>query len=271
METLLAAMTLSVFLGLVFSITAARAEQEKIFDLDQVAKGDEQAVWHFFATHQIRYDLKNFMSIASHGQAMFGIPPVRLGWLASCMNAHSGHLFVFTTKGHILHSEKTGCGGVEAARDINGDGQNELIATSSGGGTGFGSSSRTIYFFRNDKFHDDISFSTSSYETRQLLAHFPDSGDWRAEVYTTAQQEGYLIFRDSNRDGFKEQALANHTVRYLVQGYDRTQDTNGEVYAEAASFVETQYGERLGIERSWTDTWTWDPSSHRYSTRSRNR
>ena len=48
-----------------FSVTAARANQEVQFDLDKVAKGNEHAVRQFFAMHKIKYDLKNFMSIAS--------------------------------------------------------------------------------------------------------------------------------------------------------------------------------------------------------------
>ena len=270
-ETLLAAMTLSVFLGLLFSITAARADQDKYFDFDQIAKGNEHVVGQFFAMHQIGYDLKNFMRIASYGQAIFGTQPVRLGWLASCMNAHSGHLFVFTTKGRIVHSEETGCGGVEVVQDINGDGQKELVATSSGGGTGFGSSSKTIYFFRNEEFHDDISFRTSSYETQPLFDQIPNLGDWRAEVYTTEHQEGHLNFLDLDRDGFKERATAEYTIRYVVQGYDQARDGSGEVYAQAANFVETQFGEKLGVERSWNITWVWDPKSHRYSASSKSR
>jgi hypothetical protein len=239
------------------------------FSLDQIAAGDKKAIGRFFAANRIGLDLDNFMEIAFHGQADFGdssSPPSPLdsfAWLASCLNTHSGHLFVVDEDGRIVLSEKTGCQRSVEVKDENGDGVLELISTSSSGGTGVGSTSVNYYFHRDSNFRRGLTFQKAGYETGAITL-FPGASDWRRDVIASRKSEGSIEFHDTNRDGFRERAVVTYTDRFLILGYLEDKDSEGVVHAKAAKAVRDLFGERLGVEKTWVENLNWTPVSFEY-------
>jgi hypothetical protein len=234
--------------------------------LDKIAAGDKKAIERFFKANRINYNLDNFMEIAFHGQADFTPPPessTSFAWLASCLNAYSGHLFIVDAKGRIVLSEKTGCQRSVKAEDINGDGQPELISTDSTGGTGVGSISVSYFFYSDGNFHKGLRFQKAGYETAAITL-FPGASDWRRDVMASKESEGSIEFQDIDRDGFNEWAEVTYTDRFLIVGYQWDMDPDGGVYAKAAKVVRDLFGERLGVEKTWTESWDWDAVSSTY-------
>jgi hypothetical protein len=235
--------------------------------LDQIAAGDKKAIGRFFEANQIEYDLDNFMQIAFHGKADFTPHPEKLAsfaWLASCLNSHSGHIFVIGADGRILHSDETGCQRGVVATDINGDGVEELITTDSSGGTGFSSVWGRYYFFDGVRFHKSLEYEKSSNETILGSMIFPGATDWRQEVWALKETEGELEFLDVDQDGFKELAEVSYTTRFTVQDYDKVRDPDGSVLAKVREAVKDIFGERLGVEKTWVEIRDWNPASSEY-------
>jgi hypothetical protein len=240
------------------------------FSLDQIAAGDKKAIGRFFAANQIKYDLDNFMQVAFHGLADFeGNPPppemfASFAWLASCIDSHSGHLFVIDREGRMVFSEKTGCPRSVKARDINGDGKPELLSTSSSGGTGVGSTLVSYHFYGDGNFYKGLEYEKSSYEAVEGSFIFPGATDWRQDVWALKETKGEVKFLDVNQDGFKELAKVSYTSRYAVQNYDKGRDLNGSVFARVDEAVKDVFGKRLGVETSHSVIWKWDLVSHTY-------
>jgi hypothetical protein len=235
--------------------------------LAQIAAGDKKAIGRFFAANQIKYDLDNFMQIAFHGQADFTPPPetsASFTWLASCFNAHSGHLFIIDADRRIALSEKIGCQRSVEAKDVNGDGVMELVSTDSSGGTGFSSVWKRYLFFDGDGFHLGLEYEVSSHEVIDGRMIFPEPTDCCEEVWALKETQGEVEFLDVDQDGFKELAKVSYTSRYAVQNYDKGRELNGSVFDRVDEVVKDVFGERLGVEKIRVDIWDWNPVSSVY-------
>jgi hypothetical protein len=256
----------STFLMCVFIGSAGNGSEKKPFLLNQIAAGDKTAVGRFFAANQIEYDLDNFMQIAFHGQADFAPPPetfASFAWLASCLNSHSGHIFIIDEEGRIVMSEKTGCQRSVEAKEVNGDGQPELISTTSSGGTGVGATSVSYYFYNDGNFRKGLTYQKAGYETG-AISLYPRASDWRSDVMASKESKGSIEFQDVNRDGFKEGAEVTYTDRFLIISYQGDLDPDGVAYAKAAKAVKDLFGERLGVEKTWVENRNWNPASSEY-------
>ena len=237
------------------------------FSLDQIAAGDKKAIGRFFAANQIEYGLDNFMEIAFHGQADFTPPPessIPFAWLASCLNAHSGHIFVIDREGRMVFSDRTGCQRRVEAKDVNGDGVKELISTDSSGGTGFSSVWGRYYFFDGVRFHKGLEYEKSYYETLPGSTIFPGAPDLRQEVWALKETKGEVRFLDADLDGFSELATVSYTTNYSIQDYNKDRDPDGSVLAKVSEAVKDVFGEQLGVEKNHSVIWEWDTVSHTY-------
>jgi hypothetical protein len=245
---------------------------DTVFAPAQIAAGDKKAIGRFFAANQIEYDLDNFMQIAFHGQATFGeslsppSPPTQtsFAFLASCINAHTGHLFIIDEGGRIVLSQKTGCQRSVEVKEVNGFGRNVLISTDSGGGTGFGSVWKCYYFFDGEHFHKGLEYEGSSYEAVEGSYIFPGATDWRRDVWALKETEGEIRFLENDQDGIREWAEVKYTTRHVIQGYDRRKDPDGSVLARVGGVVNEMFGEVLNAEKTRVEIWNWKPASFQY-------
>jgi hypothetical protein len=232
--------------------------------LDQIAAGDKEAIGHFFAVNRIEYSLDNFLRSGFHGK--FDAAPLlsQFAFLASCIDAHSGHLFIIDTNRKIMLSEKTGCHRSVEVKDVNGDGRTEVISIDSSGGTGFGSIWEHYYFSDDGRFRKGLEYEKSSYETIEGSMIFPDSTDWRQNVYALKETEGKIRFLDVDLDSVDKLAKVSYTMRYAVRNYDTVRDVDGSVLTEIGEAVRKVYGERLGAEKKRVEIWNWNPTSSVY-------
>jgi hypothetical protein len=240
------------------------AGDQRPFSLDQIAAGDKEAVGHFFAVNRIEYGLDNFLESGFHGR--FDAAPFlsQFAFLASCIDAHSGHLFIIGTDEQIVLSEKTGCQRSVEVKDVNGDGRTEVILIDSSGGTGFGSIWERYYFFDDGRFRKGLEFEKSSYETIEGSMIFPGSIDWRQNVFALKETEGKVRFLDVDLDSVDKLAKVSYTTRYTVRDYDNVRDVDGSVLTEIGEAVKDVFGERLGAEKKRVEIWNWSPTSSVY-------
>jgi hypothetical protein len=223
--------------------------------LDQIAAGDKEAVGHFFAVNRIEYGLDNFLESGFHGR--FDAAPFlsQFAFLASCIDAHSGHLFIIGTDEQIVLSEKTGCQRSVEVKDVNGDGRNEVISIDSSGGTGFGSIWEHYYFFDDGRFRKGLEYEKSSYETIEGSIIFPGSIDWRQNVFALKETEGKVRFLELDRDGFKERAVIDYITHHSIGDYKKTLDPDGSILVKIGQTAEDVFGERLGVENAYSVIW----------------
>jgi hypothetical protein len=235
--------------------------------IEQIAAGDRKAVRRVFTLNGVKYGVDNFLQIAFHGQADFGIspsPPSQFAWLASCIDAHSGHLFIIDADGRIVLSKKTGCQRNVGVRDVNEDGAKELISNSGSGGTGFSSVWERYYFFDGKHFRNGLEFEKSSYETMPSSMIFSGTSDWRQDVWVLKEVKGGVEFLDVDRDGFKEAAKVSHTKRHKILYHDRDRHQDGMVPVRIREAVDIVFGEGLGVGKQQVEHWNWKPISNVY-------
>jgi hypothetical protein len=232
--------------------------------IDQIAAGDKEAIGHFLAVNRIEYRLDNFLKPGFHGK--FDVTPLssQFAFLASCIDAHSGHLFIIATNGQILLSEKTGCQRNVEAKDVSGDGRKVLISTDSSGGTGFSSVWERYYFFDGEHFHKGLEYERSSYEAIESNFIFPRATDWRKDVWALKETKGKIRFLEIDQDRIRKRVEVKYSTRHVVHGYNKKKDLDGSVLASVGGVVEEVFGEMLMVEKKWVEIWNRNSASYVY-------
>jgi hypothetical protein len=264
--TLIAAAVFSMSTFFMFAFAGSHedgGDQQPSF-LDQIATGDKEAIGHFFEVNRIEYGLDNFLKLGFHGK--FKVAPLssQFAFLASCIDAHSGHLFIIGTNGQILLSEKNGCQRSVEVKDVSEDGRKALISTDSSGGTGFSSVWERYYFFDGEHFHKGLEYERSSYEAIEGNFIFPGATDWRKDIWALKETRGKIRFLETDQDRIRKRVEVKYSTRHVVHGYDREKDLDGSVLASVGGVVEEVFGEMLIVEKIWVEIWNRNSASHEY-------